>query len=73
MVPTSGGKEWGYVAAVDELLLGSETRPRATFRYQTMDTEWLIWRDRMPVVCSEPLRYGPPHRQAALAHEPPKA
>ncbi|MGI6414863.1 MAG: PQQ-binding-like beta-propeller repeat protein [Thermoguttaceae bacterium] len=55
VVPTSGGKEWGYVAAVDELLLGSETRPHATFRYQTMDTEVLIWRDRMPVVCSESL------------------
>lgn len=45
--------EWGYVATVDDLLLGSETRRLASYRYQTLDTEVLIWRDRMPVVCSD--------------------
>jgi len=45
--------EWGYIAAVDDLLLGSDTRPLASYRYQTLDTEVLIWRDRMPVVCSD--------------------
>jgi outer membrane protein assembly factor BamB len=50
-----GRKEWGYVAAVGDLLLGSETKARAAFRYQTIDTEVLIWRDRMPVVSSDTL------------------
>ncbi len=45
--------EWGYVAAVDDLLLGSETKRLASYRYQTLDTEVLIWRDHMPVVCSD--------------------
>ncbi|MBM4030750.1 MAG: hypothetical protein FJ291_03090 [Planctomycetes bacterium] len=45
--------EWGYVAAVDDLLLGSDTKPLASYRFQTLDTEVLIWRDRMPVVCSD--------------------
>ncbi|MDY0168288.1 MAG: PQQ-binding-like beta-propeller repeat protein [Thermoguttaceae bacterium] len=47
--------EWGYVATVDDLLLGSETRRFASYRYQTLDTEVLIWRDHMPVVCSDSL------------------
>ena len=45
--------EWGYVATVDDLLLGSETRRLGSYRYQTLDTEVLIWRDHMPVVCSD--------------------
>jgi outer membrane protein assembly factor BamB len=53
--PPGGRKEWGYVATVGDLLLGSDTRPAASFRYQTIDTEVLIWRDRMPVVCSDSL------------------
>lgn len=53
--PSPGGKEWGYVAVVDDILLGSQTKGFASFRYQTLDTEVLIWRDRMPVVCSESL------------------
>ena len=51
--PPRGRKEWGYVATVDDLLLGSETKAFASFRYQTIDTEVLIWRDRMPIVCSD--------------------
>ncbi|NUQ66592.1 MAG: PQQ-binding-like beta-propeller repeat protein [Pirellulales bacterium] len=47
--------EWGYVAAVDDLLFGSACKPGATFREQTLDTETLIWRDFMPVVCSDAL------------------
>jgi len=41
------------VAVTSDLLLGSVTRPDAAFREQTIDTEVLIWRDFMPVVCSE--------------------
>jgi outer membrane protein assembly factor BamB len=51
--------EWGYVAAVGEVLLGSACKPGAAFREQTLDTETLIWRDFMPVVCSD----------AMLAHQ----
>ncbi len=53
--PAPGGKEWGYVAVEEDILLGSQTRRFGSFRYQTLDTEVLIWRDRMPVVCSESL------------------
>ncbi len=53
--PDGMAREWGYVALADDLLLGSATRPEATFREQTLDTEVLIWRDLMPVVCSESL------------------
>ncbi|MDD4868997.1 MAG: PQQ-binding-like beta-propeller repeat protein, partial [Kiritimatiellae bacterium] len=45
--------EWGYIAMVDNLLVGSITKPGAAFREQTIDTEILIWRDLMPVVCSD--------------------
>jgi len=51
----SGKAEWGYVAAVDELLFGSATRPGATFRVQDIPTQDLIWRDFQPVVCSDSL------------------
>jgi outer membrane protein assembly factor BamB len=44
--------EWGYVAIENDLLVGSATRPGAALREQTIDTEVLIWRDFMPVVCS---------------------
>lgn len=47
--------EWGYVAVQDDLLVGSATRPGATFREQTLYTEVLLWRDSMPVVCSDSL------------------
>ncbi len=47
--------EWGYVACVDNILFGSDTKPGATFRIQDLDTETLIWRDFMPVVCSDSL------------------
>jgi len=60
--PDGAAREWGYVAVTNDLLLGSATRPGAAFREQTIDTEVLIWRDSMPVVCSESLfaheRYG---------------
>jgi len=45
--------EWGYIATVNDLLVGSTTKPGAAFREQTIDTEVLIWRDLMPVVCSD--------------------
>mgnify|MGYP000923007825 FL=1 len=48
-------REWGYVAVVDDLLLGSATPAGAAFRHQTLDTEVLIWRDFMPVICSHEL------------------
>ena len=47
--------EWGYVALNDDLLVGSATRLGGAFREQTIETEVLIWRDRMPVVCSDAL------------------
>ncbi len=50
-----GDREWGYVAVVDDLLFGSVCRQGASFRAQTIDTEVLIWRDFMPVVCSDAL------------------
>jgi len=53
--PTGRESEWGYVAAIDDLLLGSATRPGAAFRAQTIETEVLIWRDFMPVVTSDAL------------------
>jgi outer membrane protein assembly factor BamB len=53
--PDGTAREWGYVAVANDLLLGSATRPGAAFRQQTIDTEVLIWRDFMPVVCSDSL------------------
>lgn len=55
--PLADGRpgEWGYVAAVDDLLLGSQCKPGTTLREQTLDTETLIWRDFMPVACSDSL------------------
>jgi len=50
-VPVSS--EWGYVAVENDLLVGSATRPGGTFRDQTIYTEVLLWRDSMPVVCSD--------------------
>ncbi|MCX6899473.1 MAG: PQQ-binding-like beta-propeller repeat protein [Verrucomicrobia bacterium] len=47
--------EWGYVAVENDLLLGSATRRGGTFRDQTIYTEVLLWRDSMPVVCSDSL------------------
>ena len=47
--------EWGYVASVDDLLLGSVTKPGATFRVQDVPTQTLIWRDLQPVVTSDSL------------------
>jgi len=47
--------EWGYLAAVEDILLGSVTKPDATFRIQDIDTQVLMWRDNKPVVCSDAL------------------
>jgi outer membrane protein assembly factor BamB len=52
-VPASS--EWSYVAVEGDLLLGSDSRRGGTFRDQTMYTEVLLWRDSMPVVCSDSL------------------
>lgn len=57
-VPVSAdgsNNEWGYVAVEGDLLVGSVTRRGGTFRAQTMYTEVLLWRDSMPVVCSDSL------------------
>ncbi len=55
--PTSDGKtgEWGYVATLDGLLLGSTTKPGANWRIQDVDTQTLIWRDNQPLVTSDAL------------------
>lgn len=55
--PAADGRsnEWGYVACEGDLLLGSVCRAGAAFRIQDLDTETLIWRDFMPVVCSDAL------------------
>jgi len=55
--PAADGRsnEWGYVACEGDLLLGSVCRSGAAFRIQDLDTETLIWRDFMPVVCSDAL------------------
>ena len=50
-----GNNEWGYLAVTDDILLGSTTKPGAAFRVQDVDTQVLIWRDSMPVVCSDRL------------------
>ncbi len=50
-----GKREWGYVASADDILFGSATRPGATFRIQDIPTQVLMWRDYMPVVCSDSL------------------
>ena len=56
-LPTSDGKagEWGYVATLDGLLLGTTTKPGANWRIQDVDTQTLIWRDKQPVVTSDVL------------------
>lgn len=51
--PAGRAREWAYVAAVGDLLLGSAARRGAAFREQTIATEVLIWRDSMPVVVSD--------------------
>lgn len=55
--PAANGKtgEWGYVATLQGLLLGSTTRPGANWRIQDVDTQLLIWRDKQPVVASDAL------------------
>lgn len=55
--PSSGNTpgEWGYVATLDGLLLGSTTKPGANWRVQDVDTQTLIWRDKQPVVTSDVL------------------
>lgn len=47
--------EWGYVATVDGLLLGTTAKPGANWRIQDVDTQTLIWRDEQPVVTSDVL------------------
>jgi len=47
--------EWGYVAAAGDVLVGSVTKPGATFRIQDVPTQTLIWRDYQPVVTSDAL------------------
>jgi len=44
--------EWGYVASAEDVLVGSVTKPGATFRVQDVPTQTLIWRDYQPVVTS---------------------
>jgi len=47
--------EWGYVASAGDVLVGSVTKPGATFRVQDVPTQTLIWRDYQPVVTSDSL------------------
>lgn len=47
--------EWGYVATLDGLLLGTASKPGANWRIQDVDTQTLIWRDNQPVVTSDVL------------------
>lgn len=55
--PTCDGQkgEWGYVATLGGLVLGSTTKPDANWRIQDIDTQTLIWRDKQPVVASDAL------------------
>ncbi len=55
--PTSDAKtgEWGYVATVGGLLLGTTAKPGANWRVQDVPTQTLIWRDKQPVVTSDVL------------------
>jgi outer membrane protein assembly factor BamB len=47
--------EWGYVATIDGLLLGTTAKPGANWRIQDIDTQTLIWRDNQPLVTSDAL------------------
>jgi outer membrane protein assembly factor BamB len=66
-------REWGYVAVADDLLVGSACRQGAAFRVQDIDTETLIWRDFMPVACSDSLLAHQRHTGKALwTYTPPE-
>jgi len=52
---SNDSSEWGYLASVGDVLLGSTTKPDATFRIQDIGTQNLMWRDNKPVVCSDAL------------------
>jgi outer membrane protein assembly factor BamB len=65
--------EWGYVASVGDVLLGSVTKPGATFRIQDIDTQVLMWRDNKPVVCSDILFAQNRHTSKTLwTYSPPQ-
>ena len=55
LAPDGSSNEWGYLACDRDVLVGSVSPSGAAFRIQDLDTETLIWRDFMPVVCSSAL------------------
>jgi len=54
-VPASGGvkKEWGYVARVRDVLLGSSTRPDPSWKVVSQSSWARGYGDYKPVVCSD--------------------
>lgn len=51
----AGEKAWGYLAAVDGLVVGSVARPGGSLRAMTKVEDTIIWRNEQPVVCSTSL------------------
>jgi outer membrane protein assembly factor BamB len=51
----SGARAWGYLAAVDGLVVGSVARPGGSIRTMGEASKTIIWRNEQPVVCSHSL------------------
>ena len=54
-IPTGGApgpKAWGYLAAVDGLVIGSTAQPGGSLRRLGKAEDLIIWRNDQPVVCS---------------------
>ncbi len=52
-LPSAGGREWGYLAVVGEVLLGSVMRPEPERRRLSKHSWKRGYFDNMPVVCSD--------------------
>ncbi len=63
--------DWGYLASVDDILFGSVTKQGACWRKHVLATETLIYRDFMPVVCSDSLFALNRHTGQSLWHYTP--
>lgn len=48
-------KAWGYLAAVDNLIIGSVNKPGGSLRAMTELEDTIIWRNEQPVICSTSL------------------
>ena len=48
-------RQWGYVARVDELLIGSQCRPGAAYFEQSREADLALWYDSMSLVTSDTL------------------